>query len=77
MPGIQFLDSTSIAWVRYSSDSQELYVCFRDSGDIYLYAQAPPYSKLLLDESSGAYLNQEIKGKYAYRKIGRVVASSR
>jgi hypothetical protein len=78
MPGIQFLDSASIAWVRYSTDSHELYVCFRDSGDIYLYAQVPPeaYSKLLLAVSSDVYLDQEIMGKYAYRKIGRVVANS-
>jgi hypothetical protein len=73
MPELQILDSSSLFGVMYDADSKGLFVCFRDSGDIYLYYGLPQevYNELMAAESKGAYLNQQIKGKYDYKKVGR------
>ena len=79
MPDLQILDSESIFGVMYDPESQGLFVCFRDSGDIYLYYGLPQrvYDEFMAAESKGGYLNREIKGTYDFKKVGKATLSDR
>ena len=70
--GLQELDSSSIAWVRYDANCRDMYVCFRESREVYVYLGVDPvtYRRFLKAESRGAFLNREIKGHYNTTKLG-------
>lgn len=65
------VNSTSISSIGYDELTKTLEVKFIENGEIYQYLKVPQkvYHELLTADSIGAYLNQEIKGKYEYRKI--------
>lgn len=71
MPGMQPLDSRSLAALGYDAARRELHVRFRDSGDAYAYEGVPPavYEQMLAAESRGKFLNEHIKGRYPYRRL--------
>jgi hypothetical protein len=66
------LQSSLLAWVRYSSARRQLQVQFR-SGERYLYFRLPPtcYRELLQAESKGAYFNHQIRNCFPYQHLCR------
>jgi len=62
--------STNIKSVEYNTDAKELIVEF-SAGAKYAYTNVPNevYSKLLLAESKGKFVNSEVKGKFEYRRL--------
>jgi hypothetical protein len=69
---VQYLDSSSIAWVHYDAAVRVLYVCFRESNEVYLYldVKQQTYEQLIAAESRGAFLNREIKEHHDFKKLG-------
>jgi hypothetical protein len=49
-----------------------LLVQFRASGEVYAYADVPArvHSELEAASSKGRYVNDEIKGRYRYARVG-------
>ena len=66
------MPSTAIQFYRYDASKRTLLIVFT-SGRRYLYAEVPPLVAAALDtaESKGAFVNAEIRDRYAYREIGR------
>ena len=72
MPQMHSVDSTSLDRIGYDAEARELYVRFRESQQVYIYSGVGPrnYGELLAADSKGAYLNQNIKGRFPYRRLG-------
>lgn len=65
------VDSSCFSEVGYASDTETLYVRFKDSGSLYRYDEIPSniYRSLMNAESIGKYYNSDIKGKYPCTRI--------
>ena len=65
------MPSTVIASMQYDAEHRALTVRFV-TGAIYKYLDVPPevYEAMRTSGSKGIYLNTQIKGNYAYKKIG-------
>lgn len=59
--------STNIAWIGYHAPSQNLYVVFHSSDDIYQYGGVPEhvYNEFINADSVGHYYSTVIKGRFA------------
>lgn len=70
LPRLLPVESSSIDAVGYDPASKRLYVRFR-SGYIYVYYEVAKsvFDDLLTADSKGRFLNQEIRGAYAYRRL--------
>lgn len=66
MTKVESSNIKSVGWL-----NEELYVEY--SGGIYIYEKVSKelFTKLLAAESKGHFMNEEIKGKYNYRKAGK------
>ena len=65
------VQSSNAEAVGYDSNKKELFVRFK-GGSTYRYSNVPKviFDGLLQTESFGRYLNQKVKGKYNFKKIG-------
>jgi hypothetical protein len=65
------MPSTVIAHIEYDREKALLTIRFT-SGVVYQYLDVPEevYVAFKQYREKGVYLNKEIKGKYAYRKMG-------
>lgn len=65
------VESSNIAMIGYDDETEELHVKF-NSGAEYVYNDVPEevFEEFLSADSKGQYLNEHIKGKYQYRKVG-------
>lgn len=65
------LDSSAISEVGYDFEKEVLYVVFKKNDALYAYYDVPwdVWEDFLYDDSMGAYLNKNIKGKYEYERI--------
>jgi len=64
------MPSTFIADMKYNEETQALEIRFV-SGLIYEYQKVPPevYDEMKKAFSKGNFLNQRIKGTYAFKKV--------
>lgn len=62
--------STNVEQVGYDADTQVMAVRFKSG--LYHYFDVPElvYQELLASESKGTYLAANIKGRYAFMKVG-------
>lgn len=65
------VSSSNVESIGYDADTQTLQIRFL-SGGVYIYRNVPQmeYEQLINAPSIGSYLNRNIKGSYAYEKIG-------
>ena len=70
LPQLRRVASSSVAAVGYDPDTRRLYVRFV-SGRAYVYYAVPPgvYRKFLAADSKGGFVNGEIRGAYAYKRL--------
>jgi hypothetical protein len=69
MPEMIAVASTNIHQVGYVAAKRELYVQFKSSPDrVYVYEDVPRtvFDDLLAAPSKGTFVNQQIKGAYAF-----------
>lgn len=69
MPEMIAVASTNIQQVGYAEAERALYVRFKSSPDrLYVYEDVPRavFDDLLAAPSIGAFVNQQIKGTYAF-----------
>lgn len=66
----QMVLSRDIEWIGYEPALQMLQVEFIE-GSIYQYENVPEalYKRFLTAQSYGRFLEENIKGKYSYRKV--------
>lgn len=73
MPNIEMIavSSSNVESIGYDADTQTLQIRFLNGG-VYIYRNVPPmeFDQLLNAPSIGSYLNRNIKGIYAYERIG-------
>jgi hypothetical protein len=64
------MESSSLLSVGYDPQSRTLEVAFRNSG-VYRYVDVPPevYAQMLAAPSKGRFVNDRVKGRYAYRRV--------
>ena len=64
------VQSSNIAEVDYSAESQELFIKFTN-GATYKYEEVPPrvYSDFLKAESKGKFFHSNIRNVYDYRRV--------
>ncbi len=67
------VESTSLAWIRYSPEQEVLEVGFHH-GEIYRYSEVPAhsYKELLAAPSKGGYFNQNIRNHFRYKCLRKV-----
>jgi hypothetical protein len=67
---LPFMPSTVIDHYSYKPESEILKVTFI-SGSVYEYTGVPEqlYRQLLASRSKGKFLNENIKGKYPFKKV--------
>ena len=60
--------SSTVNRVGYVADALELHVQFKSSAKIYVYEGVPPavFERLLAAPSKGTFVNQQVKGTYAF-----------
>ena len=65
------VESSNIVAIGYEEDEKQLHVQF-NSGAEYVYHDVPAtrVQDFLDADSKGKYLNEHIKGKYEYEKVG-------
>jgi len=65
------MPSTVIADMKYNEETCVLRIRFL-SGLVYEYQKVPPevYKEMRKAFSKGTFLNQHIKGNYAFKKVG-------
>ena len=65
------VSSSNVESIGYDAETQTLQIRFLNGG-VYLYRNVPPmeFEQLLNAPSIGSYFNRNIKGSYAYEKIG-------
>ena len=65
------VSSSNVESIGYDPETQILHVKFI-GGSLYQYLNVPQieYDQLINAPSIGSYLNRNIKGLYAYQKIG-------
>ena len=65
------VDSSAIAAASYNDENGRLIVTFK-GGRTYAYLNVSPqrFAAFCSANSKGQYLNSQIKGKYAYRRMG-------
>lgn len=70
LPQLRRVASSSVESVGYDPDTGRLYVRFV-SGRAYVYYDVAlgVYQDLLAADSKGGFVNAEIKGAYAYRRL--------
>lgn len=68
MPKMTPVTSSTVARVGYAAKAHELHVQFTSSPKIYVYERVPAavYEQLLAAPSKGTFVNQQIKGTYAF-----------
>ena len=68
---IETQDSTAFKEIGYDAEGSRLFLRFRNSGR-YIYSDVPEtvWQTLKDADSKGGYFNQEIRGHYAYERIG-------
>ena len=68
------IESRSVRRMGYDSPRRRLLVQFRSSDAVYVYYNVEPqvFSDLERAESKGRFINYEIKGRYRYRRLGRL-----
>ena len=68
---MHYVESASVEAIGYDADSQELYVRFVESGDVYVYydVQEWVFEEFLDAGSKGTYYNSNIKGSYQYQQV--------
>lgn len=66
----QAVKSRDIAIIGYDAKTATLEVTFREGG-VYQYSDVPPevHQALLQAPSCGTYFNDNVKGKYSYRRM--------
>jgi len=71
LPQIQRVRSSSVDAIGYDPEGGRLYVRFIGSGHAYVYRGVPNavYRSLMGAESKGRFVNERIKGAYAYRRL--------
>ena len=71
LPTLRPVESSSIEAVGYDPKTHRLYVRFLGSGNAYVYYDVAKrvFEDLLAADSKGRFLNSEIKGAYAYRRL--------
>jgi hypothetical protein len=64
------MPSTVVVSIAYDRATATLRICFV-SGIVYDYKAVPEgvFEALIASDSKGRYLNQHIKGKYAFEKV--------
>ena len=70
MPDTLVVESSSLAWLRYSDRTNALDVCFRNGG-IYRFLEVPAdcYQELLAARSKGKFFNQNIRNRFGYKLL--------
>ena len=68
MPKMIAVTSTNVQQVGYAAAERELHVQFKSSPKIYVYEDVPRavFEQLLTAPSIGSFVNQQIKGTYAF-----------
>jgi hypothetical protein len=68
------IESRSVRRTGYDSPRWRLVVQFRSSDAVYVCYNVEPqvFSDLERAESKGRFINYEIKGRYRYRRLGRL-----
>ena len=71
MKTIQINNSSRVSALQYDEWKQELIITYKRGGD-YKYFNVPEseYISLIQAESVGKFINQNIKPKYAFIKLG-------
>lgn len=71
LPQLLPVESTNIDAVGYDAATRRLYVRFLSSGSTYVYydVQKAVFEDLLDADSKGRFLNAQIRGAYAYRRL--------
>ena len=66
------MPSTVIASMTYDPPTSALRITFT-SGLVYLYKNVPEevYNAMKASTAKGSFLNQHVKGKYQFEKIGK------
>ena len=74
MVRLQPIESRSVRRTGYDSPRWRLVVQFRSSDAVYVCYNVEPqvFSDLERAESKGRFINYEIKGRYRYRRLGRL-----
>lgn len=67
----KLVESSNIVAIGYDEDERQLHIQFK-SGLEYVYHDVPTevWQEFLVAPSKGKYLNERIKGVYAYEKVG-------
>ena len=65
------VNSSQISYIGYDTNSQELYVKFRNTGKVYKYFNVPDnvWNDFKNSASVGKYFTANIKSKYSFEQI--------
>ena len=71
MPEMHYVDSSSVEAIGYDPNTQELHICFLESGETYVYYNVEQwvFDEFMRVDSKGQYLNRNIKGRYDFGKL--------
>lgn len=69
-PQLQSVNSTNVAAIGYDPENQILAVAYR-SGGLYNYYDVSQreYDSLMMADSKGGFLAQNIKGHHSYQRV--------
>jgi hypothetical protein len=69
--GVTAIESTSIDRVRYDDACEELYVHFKQSGEVYVYVgvDQETFDAFMASASKGTFLNTRIKPRFSATKV--------
>ena len=64
------VESSNIESVGYDSQTEQLFIRFRQSGGLYVYFGVPSaiFKELMQAPSKGSYLNRVIRNSYAFKR---------
>ena len=67
---VVILDSTSLAWLRYSPARNLLEICF-SGAETYRFFEVPAsrYRELLAAPSKGGYFNRNIRNRFRHKRL--------
>lgn len=70
IPTLIPVESSNLASIGYDPITASLFVKFRN-GSTYAYSGVPSsiYESLLVADSKGSYLNEQVKNQYPYVKV--------
>ena len=71
LPKLTPVESSNIESVGYDPGTHRLYVRFLQSGQAYVYYDVDErvFEDFLAADSKGRFLNSEIRGAFAYRRL--------